>query len=654
MYTFSIIPLTDASFEEMCLNIKEQCERGVCTTPMFMMNIVPEGTPVWDKATVQCEIFARYRDALAQYGIRPGVLIQSSMGHGYSLTPTPFQRVINLTDGKDENAWCPEDPLFIEHFKGVVHKIALERPAAIMLDDDVRLIMRPGRGCVCPRHMAEFKRRTGCDMNREELYNYFRTHADDDPLTMKYIEMQRDSLVKFVTEMRAVIDSVDPTIQGINCTSGDECDSVIYTNPIFAGKGNPTMVRVPNGIYYPETVRGISDTMRRAAICGSHLKKNGIEILLAECDTIPHNRYCRSARYLHSHYTSAILEGLMGAKHWIMRLQGNEIASDRAYLDILAKHNKFYDKLSKTADGIKWVGANSMYIEQMHHTFTKENIWEYHSNNWTRFILERMGIPFYFSDKNTGAAFLDDDIVVDMTEEQIEDAFNGSLFLSSQAAEDMVKRGYGDRLGVDIADIALKKGYEVGGLDDVVIKGETFDGTLKESVYAQKIGTKKIIPLSDDVEILSSCYAKTNHQLNIISPAVTAYPRDNGKLSVVFCGKPGTHVAHNNTFLNQTRKKQFISLLKRAGALPVYYPGDNEILLRAGFIKDNRLLVGIFDLSFDPMENIDLYLENKPGEIKMLTPDGDEIDVSWTEKGNNLYTIDVKIEPLYPVILLIK
>ena len=241
-----------------------------------------------------------------------------------------------------------------------------------------------------------------------------------------------------------------------------------------------------------------------------------------------------------------------------------------------------------------------------------------------------------------------------MTEEQIEDAFNGSLFLSSQAAEDMVKRGYGDRLGVDIADIALKKGYEVGGLDDVVIKGETFDGTLKESVYAQKIGTKKIIPLSDDVEILSSCYAKTNHQLNIISPAVTAYPRDNGKLSVVFCGKPGTHVAHNNTFLNQTRKKQFISLLKRAGALPVYYPGDNEILLRAGFIKDNRLLVGIFDLSFDPMENIDLYLENKPGEIKMLTPDGDEIDVSWTEKGNNLYTIDVKIEPLYPVILLIK
>ena len=432
MYTYSIVPLNENDFDQVCNNVREQYERGVSTMPLFKMSLVPEGNPVWNKAEKQCKLYARYRDALEPLGVKTGVLVQSSLGHANSLVDTPFQKIVNLNDGVAISAWCPEDKNFVAHFKEVMRLVASERPGAIMLDDDIRLIMRPGRGCVCPYHMAQFKKRTGLDMTREELYTYFRTHPDDDPVTLEYIKMQRDSLVNFVTEMREAIDSVDPTIQGINCTSGDECDSVIYTNPIFAGKGNPTIVRVPNGTYAPYSVRGFSDTMRRACVCSSKLKNNGIDIILAETDTVPFNRYAKNARYLHSHYTASMLDGLMGAKHWITRFCDGELESSKAYIDILADHVAYYDKVSELSRGIRWVGANSMFIEQTHHSFSKDNIWLYHRNDWTGCALERLGIPFYFADKNTGAAFLEGDIVRDMTDSQIEETFKGSLCRQSR------------------------------------------------------------------------------------------------------------------------------------------------------------------------------------------------------------------------------
>lgn len=643
MYTYSIVPLTESCFEDVCNDIKDQYLRRISTVPLFKMVLMPEGNPVWKKAEEQCRIYARYRDALASQGVKTGVLVQACMGHGYPLTPSPFQRYIQFTDGAETYSYCPEDPAFVEHFKDVMRQIAKEHPSAIMLDDDVRLMMRPGRGCACPLHMTKFNQLTGHDMTREELWEYVQSHPDNDPLTLKFIEIQQNSLVHFVTQLREAIDSVDPAIQGINCTSGDECDSVIYTNPIFAGKGNPTIVRVPNGTYAPETVKGFSDTMRRAAVCGSKLKKHGIDIILAETDTVPFNRYAKNSRYLHAHYTASILEGLMGAKHWITRFSDHELNSGRAFRDILAKHAPFYEQLSEMVKGIRWTGANSLFIEQEHHAFSKPEIWRYHNNAWTSCVLERMGIPFFFSDENTGAAFLEDDIVRDMTDEQIQNLFRGSVFAASDAAADLVNRGYGDLLGVKITSA-----------DGVYISGETFDGT-SNSVCTKQKNLKLLHPTNDKIEVLSYNYAKERAHAKLVSPAVTLYQRDDNNLSVVYCGIPKAqfNYVEGFAFLNESRKRQFISLLTRAGVLPVYYPGDNEICLRAGYLADGRLLTAVFDLGYDPMDTMELYLEKAPTHITLLMPDGSESDVSWQVADNNIYSVEVKVEPLYPVILLI-
>lgn len=644
MYTYSIMPLSDTHFDEICEDVRDQYKRGISTCPLFKMTLVPEGDPVWDKAGPFCALYRRYREELAPYGIKTGILIQASLGHGYTLTPNPFDRYVNLTDGEERFVCCPEDERFLDHFSGVLEQLAAEHPDAIMLDDDFRLVVRPGRGCACPRHMAEFNRRAGTDLTREQLYAHIRSHDGKDRLTRIFLETQRDSLVHAITRFREAIDRVDPSIQGINCTSGDSCDSVVYTSKIFAGKGNPTIVRAANGTYAPLSTRGFSITMRNAAVRGEKLRKHGVDVVLAETDTVPFNRYAKNARYMHAHYTASILERLKGAKHWITRFSAYEPDSGKAFREILARHRGFYERLAELSDELEWVGFGSLFLEQEYSAIESENPRYYHENEWVTSVLERMGLPFYFTDRQKGAVLLENSIVRDMTDAEIESLFEcGSVFADGESAADLVARGFGDRLGVSLAPWDLAN-----------VAGETFDQTRNTYCTKQK-NHRRIAVENEAVETLSHNFKIDRNECVLLSPAVTVLSRGAGRLSVVYCGSPKANFDYGEgfAFLNETRKKQFAELLKRADALPVYCAGDNEVCLRAGYLRDGTLLCALFVLGFDPMDEITLYLEKTPASVELLLPDGSQTPVPFTPIGDSLYTVHTCAEPMYPVILLI-
>lgn len=56
------------------------------------------------------------------------------------------------------------------------------------------------------------------------------------------------------------------------------------------------------------------------------------------------------------------------------------------------------------------------------------------------------------------------------------------------------------------------------------------------------------------------------------------------------------HYDKSVSFLNASRKKQIVNLLKKTGNLPVYYPEDLEIYMKAGYLADNSLMCGIFNI----------------------------------------------------------
>ena len=108
------------------------------------------------------------------------------------------------------------------------------------------------------------------------------------------------------------------------------------------------------------------------------------------------------------------------------------------------------------------------------------------------------------------------------------------------------------------------------------------------------------------------------------------------------------------SFLNESRKKQLISILHRADALPIYIEGDDEVCLRAGYLKDGTLLAALFELGVDPIEKPRIFLKNKPKSINIMLPDGSLATVEFEECEKNTYLLNTRVETLYPTILLIK
>ena len=639
-YLYSIVPLLEDHFEERVLDIVDQYERKITTCPLFILNLEPEGIPVWDKAEGQSQLYGRYRKVLDEKGVPSGVLIIVSIGAddpGYA--PAPFKRVIGFADGKEHLVYCPMDEELVSHLASAIKRVAMEHPRVIMLDDDVRLLVNSFYGCACPMHMADFNRRNNTNMTREELVDYVKTHAPNDSLNLSFQQTQIDSLRNYIIKVREAIDSVDPTIQGINCTSGDMCDCVIHYAKDFAGKGNPTIVRTSNGTYAPPSAKEFSDTMRRAKVRGARLKNNGVDIVLAETDTVPHNRYAKNARYLHSHFSASILDGLDGAKHWLTRTRGYEMNSGKKFKEILASHVGYYDELHRISKKIKFVGAAASFIEQKYQYFFGEKHVKKHDNFWTTCFFERVGIPFYFSDESEKAVFLEGKIVRDMTDEHIKELFSGSVFCSSDAASDLVERGFGDLLGVTIKEH-----------QEQIINGEAFDEQFSLTAGAQ-LGLREIVPTSEKTEKLSYCYKTTPAGKERLFPAVTLLEREGGRVSGVFAGVPKApyHYTTAFSFLNETRKNQLIGMLKRAGALPVYLDGDNEICMRAGYLDSGELFTMLFNLGYDPEEKVVYYLEKAPKKAEKLLADGSYSEIKFTSLGDDLYEFDATAEPMYPL-----
>ena len=119
-FNFNIVPLETENLQIICDDIEKMVKDEIITIPLFNMTLVPEGTPPADKATDLTNRFMLFQEELKKRGISGGVLLQSTLGHGYKLNePNPFQHYIGMLDEKEADVCCPLDPGVQQHFMGV-------------------------------------------------------------------------------------------------------------------------------------------------------------------------------------------------------------------------------------------------------------------------------------------------------------------------------------------------------------------------------------------------------------------------------------------------------------------------------------------------------------------------------------------------------
>ena len=640
--SFSVTPLHTDHVEEICADIKRQIETGVSSMPIFSMTLVPVGTPVCDKASVMVEKYLKFKSRLDSMGIPSGILVQATIGHGGKLAaPSPFRKMVGLLKESGEVV-CPYDEDFRAHMREVFSRLAAAKPAHIMVDDDFRLIDRADGGCVCELHLARFNELAGTSFDKEGLKAALMGENAEKYIKI-FVETQREALLGAARAMREGIDAVDKTIPGSFCACGNNAEFAEEIAEILAGEGNPVTVRINNGNYTPAGPRGLSYASYRAAIQSERIRKS-VDIILAETDTCPQNRYSTGAYSLHSHFTLSILEGCAGAKHWITRMAEHESKSGEAYRRVLSKYSGFHKALAELVPSLEWQGCRIPLSEKR--CFIFEGGEWFRSDGGEGFathVLERLGIPLYFSSKEGGAVFFSGKGDKKFTDAELREMLSGNVFLAAESAVRFIERGLGEYLGVDVRSYTGKRATG----EHVFINGKRM---------APQMQIHEITPICDGVVAHSEVvHSLDGSEREYLFPGVTSYKNSLGGTAVVFSGTPITrfHYAEAFSFLNESRKAQLVSLLRELGNLPVYYEGDEEVYLRAAKTACGSLFVCLFNIGTDPIDEITLSVEKAYTGVDVLTPDGKWQSADFTQDGEHL-TVRVPAVTLAPVAMILK
>ena len=639
------MPLNEGYVDEYCADIENQIKSGVCIMPLFSMTLVPEGIPAIDKASIFCKIYEKYKAKLDAKALPSGVLIQATMGHGWLLNAQPaFQRIIRLANGASPESFCPLDKGFQEYVKASARRVAESRPNHIMLDDDF-VLMRQG-SCACPLHMARYNALAGENITREELYTSILKNDEEGRRRRAIFEKtQIDSLLECAKEIRAGIDSVDETIPGSYCLTGNCAEAAYEIGEILAGKGNPVTVRVNNGGYCPKDNRDFARIIYNAANQINVMTKRP-DILLAESDTCPNNRYSTTAKRLHAHYTYSLLEGMAGAKHWITRMHSYEPKSGAAFRKKLGENLGFYEEISRIAPTLKWLGCKIPVNNRPVYTLTPADE-AIKSLGWFMTVLDRFGLPMHFNNSHDGVWFFDGGCIQSFTDEELLKCLSEKCVFDADAAEHVIARGFGKYLGVDVKrrpEGAKRASNEVRDISDLSVKL----GTLP--------GIRELVPLSDEVKHYSEVYhLRDAKYADVLFPGVTSYKNELGGVAVVFSGTSNFEFRYHVCFgfLNETRKQQIVDILTDLGELPIYYPGDEEVLLKAARTEDGGLFAMLLNMSLDEIEEISLVIKEDIKSIKIIEKDGKYRDVAFTKNGE-VYTLELEAGVFEPKALILK
>ena len=640
MENYSIMPLFEDRVEEVCLDIKEQYESGAATCALFCVKLVPEGIPAIDKARRQGEIYKKFSDRLAEMGLKCGILVQCTIGHGYPLNEqNAFQQFIPLNGDSTKNygSVCPYDKEFQAYMTESFKTLASYHPAVIMVDDDFRLMNRQADGCGCPLHLSAVEKRLGKRVERDELYSVLcdKSHADNKLYVDAYVDTVKESLLESARAMRAGIDTVDPQMKGIFCLCGASTEFASDIAAILAGEGNPPTVRVNNGNYTPAGPRYASAVSMRMAQQVAHLDER-VKVILAETDTCPQNRYSTGAYSLHSHFTLSILEGAAGAKHWITRLSTYEPESGKAYRKVLAKYKGYYETLSALVPTLRFDGCRIPLHSVPEYTFPHASSMD----AWSYCVLERLGLPLYFSKKDGGAVFLDDTRADGFTDEAIEKMLSGTVVLSGEAARTLEARGFSHLTGVKVRD-----------WNGVQITSEKI-GLGIDRTCARQQKALELYPTKGAEEASALYHLKGGKEIVPLFPGCVYFENEKGGKCITFSGTPNTPFTYGQafSFLTESRKAQLVKLLSRTGNLPLYYKGDEEVYFKYAMGEDGCGYAFLFNIGTDPIEEIRLVSERKAAKILSLSPSGKWKEVDFTEKDGVL-TLDLMAITLMPAAL---
>ncbi len=318
-------------------------------------------------------------------GLEVGIWVQGfghggALAHETKLLTANYTRIVGLGNGgTSDDSFCPADPGYFKAIADEVCSVARAGARMIMIDDDLRLALHGpvGLGCACERHLAMFNERakaageTDHDMTREELAAVLFT-GKANPLRRIWLELMGDTLRTFAKDLRAALDTVDPTVRLSLCAclptwDVDGVDSLELAK-LFAGSTKP-FLRLIGAPYWNDMhtfhTFGLGSIINLERMQLAWCRESGMDIeVFSEGDAYPRPRFNVPESYLEGFDQVLLAEGISDG---ILKYMNDYTANpeyEPGYIDRHAYFDSLRRELKDAFAGKKCAGV---YIfEAMH------------------------------------------------------------------------------------------------------------------------------------------------------------------------------------------------------------------------------------------------------------------------------------------------
>ncbi len=542
------------------------------------------------------------------------------LGHGGALpdliaeATDRFMRICDLETGVEAgDSFCPLDPEFRSIYTENLVKLAKTHPDLIMIDDDLRMAAHGpvAIGCACPRHMALFNKRARDaghirqDMSREELASVL-FKGRPTPLRRVWLELQGDTLRDFARELRAAVDTVDPSIRlgHCACLSTWDLDGVdsIELARIFAGQNKPFLRLI--GAPYWNAIKAfrvtglgtVTDVLRMEKAWCDQLAPD-IE-LMSEGDTFPRPRYQTPASYLECYHQVLTADGFGDILKYMFDA-GHEPDYETGYLRLHERKSELREAMGRAFADTEPAG---IYVyEPMKKVAESDLIGLTGYGYFERFVPaaanfgSRLGLPVSFR----------------------KTPYTPVTLVFGESARSIAKADLCGHLILDAvaAHILCERGMNVG-----IAAVEPMEHPRTETIYAGADGIGRCFPVDTSgrfFRLTPSGHARVLGSYDTGAPAVLAC--DNGTTTTVVYAFDMESVSFDSVYLkNDCRRMQLLQVTELE--IPVLMPEPRLYVLCRR--NKHKTVVGIWNFSRDIGLPQDIHVAMPENSRGIVTPIG--------------------------------
>ena len=614
------------------------------------------GYPPNDFFVEMAEMFLSVKNQLLPYGIECGWWLTATLKSGLSPDFTPIMR----TDGTEHPfANCPLDPAFRRRMATNVATFSkIGKPAFIFTEDDYSIHAAGGQyGCFCKHHLAEFARREGREYTREELIAIFDSMTKEGfDLLLRWRELARDSLVGLAEEVRRELDIDSPEIamgymQAGPCDFDGDC--TLAVSRAMAGPRHTPFSRLFGCFYCGLNAEDIPARMIHPVYSKQHI--DGDFIFYHESDSFPHSRFFTSGKEMLTIMSAMYSFGYDGSIFQTQQLLDcpNE---DGAYGEAFKRERRRLNALYPLVKNCTQIGAEVSYHPFWNTIYQRDG-----APFWTK-VLGMFSIPWgtvtsdvVFLDKRN-AEFYDDAVIMDYLSRPL-------LFLDSDAADILCKRGYGRYIGVSISDPinSLPENSMLTwdlGSREIITDGfaEEHKGRHMTSAHmlARTNGVMRKMIIEDvDCDVITEMYT---YDKRLVGPSMTRFKNSLGGVVVVMGITLDKN--HSQSLYNYRRQRLIHSLITEHSDTLAFVreaPRVYVIMNEAKTPCDFKHILTLINLSSDALYNAQIHLPEKCKNFAnayTLGLDGEWLPLGYTRTDDGI-TLDDPLQYLEPMFIML-